>query len=439
MLFKNPHTIYHKDMNTKPFYDTYTRILCEELKPALGCTEPVAIAYASAAAVAALGRAPERLLVSCSGNVVKNVKGVTVPNSGGMKGIEAASILGAIGGDSRRRLEVLYTITEEHRERTRELLGTGFCSVSLKDGVAGLYISVVAIAGEESSEAALIECHDEIAYIKKNGVKHTLSQQERSEDNLDDLRDQLNIERIIDYADNVDLEMIRDVLSQQVELNRAIAEEGLRNNYGCSIGKTLKKYYDWDDVRIRARAKASAGSDVRMSGGAFPVVINSGSGNQGLTVSLPVIEYGEYLKCGEDRTLRALALSNLTAIHQKKYIGPLSAYCGAVSAAAGASAGIAYLMGGRMDAISNAISNTLAMVGGIVCDGAKASCAAKISSSLEAAILAVEMSLEAHKSFEGGDGLVKDDVEDTIKAFGKVGKDGMRETDKEILSIMLED
>lgn len=424
----------------KPFYDIYTRILCEELKPALGCTEPVAIAYASATAVAALGKAPDSITVSCSGNVVKNVKGVTVPNSGGMKGIEAAAILGAIGGDSRRKLEVLYTITEEHRDETRRLMGSGFCSVSLKENVAGLYISVIAANGSETAEATLIECHDEIAYIKKNGVKYEVaSEGAKAEDNLDELREALNIEDIIDYADNVDLEMIRDVLSQQVELNRAIAEEGLRNNYGCSIGKTLKKYYDWDDVRIRARAKASAGSDVRMSGGAFPVVINSGSGNQGLTVSLPVIEYGEYLECGENKTLRALALSNLTAIHQKKYIGPLSAYCGAVSAAAGASAGIAYLMGGRLDAISNAISNTLAMVGGIVCDGAKASCAAKISSSLEAAILAVEMSLEAKKSFESGDGLVKGDVEETIKAFGKVGKDGMRETDKEILNIMLED
>lgn len=427
-------------MNTKPFYDVYTRILCEELKPALGCTEPVAIAYASATAVAALGKEPESLHVSCSGNIVKNVKGVTVPNSGGMKGIEAAAILGAIGGDARRKLEVLYTIKDEHRQRTRDLIGSGYCSVSLKGGVAGLYISVTAISGEDSAEATLIECHDEIAYIKKNGITHTLSNSpEKHDDNLDALREELNIEDIIDYADNVDLEMIRDVLSQQILLNKAIAEEGLRNNYGCSIGKTLKKYYDWDDVRIRARAMASAGSDVRMSGGAYPVVINSGSGNQGLTVSLPVIEYGEYLECGDDMTLRALALSNLTAIHQKKYIGPLSAYCGAVSAAAGASAGIAYLMGGRIEAISHAISNTLAMVGGIVCDGAKASCAAKISSSLEAAILAVEMSLESNKSFEGGDGLVKDDVEKTIKAFGKVGKEGMRETDKEILSIMLED
>lgn len=423
----------------KPYFDDYTRILCEELKPALGCTEPVAIAYASASAVHALGRRPDKLVVYCSGNVVKNVKGVTVPNSGGMKGIEAAAVLGAVGGDSRRKLEVLYTITEKNREETRALIGTGFCEVELKENTPGLYISVIASSGDESAEAALIECHDELAYIKKNGAMQAISNTEKAEDNLDELREGLNISSIIDYAENVNLEMIRDVLSQQVELNRAIAEEGLRNNYGCSIGKTLKKYYDWDDVRIRARAKASAGSDVRMSGGAYPVVINSGSGNQGLTVSLPVIEYGEYLGVGEDRTLRALALSNLAAIHQKKYIGPLSAYCGAVSAAAGASAGIAYLMGGKEEAISNAISNTLAMVGGIVCDGAKASCAAKISSSLEAAILAVEMSLEANMSFESGDGLVKEDVEKTIQAFGKVGKDGMRETDREILSIMLED
>lgn len=275
--------------------------------------------------------------------------------------------------------------------------------------------------------------------LTRNGEVLENRTSEESGDDLDALREQLNLSDILRYVEEVDVEDIRGPLTRQVELNRAIAEEGLRNSYGCSIGKTLKKLYDWDDVRIRARAYASAGSDARMSGCSLPVVINSGSGNQGLTVSLPVVEYGEYLDAPEDKVLRALALSNLTAIHQKKYIGPLSAYCGAVSASAGASAGIAYLMGGGEAEIAKAVSNTLAMVGGIVCDGAKASCAAKISSSLEAAILAMEMSLEEKTSFQGGDGLVKDDIEKTIRAFGKMGKEGMRETDREILTLMMED
>ena len=421
-------------------FDAYTKILDEELKPALGCTEPVAIAYASAAASELLNRNFDKLIVECSGNVVKNVKSVTVPNSNGMKGIEAAALLGALGGTSNLHLEVLSTVSDEVRAKVNELLKTPSCQVVLADNIPGLYISVTAIKGENKAKAVLKECHDELYLLSLNDeVINQKDLNEESNDNLDELRKLLNLKDIVYYAKNVDIQKIRKPLTRQVELNKAIAEEGLRNNYGCSIGKTLKKLYDWDDVRIRARAYASAGSDARMSGCSLPVVINSGSGNQGLTVSLPVVEYGEYLNASEEEVLIALALSNLTAIHQKKYIGPLSAYCGAVSASAGASAGIAFLMGGGENEIAKAISNTLAMVGGIVCDGAKASCAAKISSSLEAAILAMEMSLEEKTSFQSGDGLVKKDIEKTIEAFGKMGKEGMRETDKEILNLMLED
>ncbi len=422
------------------YFEDYTKILNAELKPALGCTEPVAIAFASASAREALGKEPERIHVSCSGNVIKNVKSVTVPNSGGMKGIEAAAILGALGGTASLHLEVLSTVNDDVRKKTRELLDSNYCTVSLAEGIPGLYISAAVYSGDESAEATLVECHDELYSLKKNGV--VVSSREEpsaSEADLDKLRDELSLSHILKYAREVPIDDIKKPLERQIALNKAIAEEGLRKNYGCSIGKTLKKLYDWDDVRIRARAYASAGSDARMSGCSLPVVINSGSGNQGLTVSLPVVEYGEYLGSTEEEVLRALALSNLTAIHQKKYIGPLSAYCGAVSASAGASAGIAFLMGGGESEIGAAVSNTLAMVGGIVCDGAKASCAAKISSSLEAAILAMEMSLEEKRAFQSGDGLVKKDVEKTIKAFGQMGKEGMRETDKEILSLMLED
>ena len=425
-------------MNT--IFDAYTKILTEELKPALGCTEPVAIAFASASAAKALGTSFTSITVKCSGNVVKNVKSVTVPNSGGMKGIEAAALLGALGGNASLHLEVLSTVTDEIRNKVKEIVNSGICKVILAEDIPGIYISVTAENGSDSATAVLKECHDELYSLSKNGkLIINNGTKENSDDNLDELRKLLNLKDILSYAKNVEIDEIRKPLKRQVELNRAIAEEGLRKNYGCSIGKTLKKLYDWDDVRIRARAYASAGSDARMSGCSLPVVINSGSGNQGLTVSLPVVEYGEYLRSTEEEVLRALALSNLVAIHQKKYIGPLSAYCGAVSASAGASAGIAYLMGGEEAEISKAISNTLAMVGGIVCDGAKASCAAKISSSLEAAILAMEMSLEEKTAFQSGDGLVKKDIEKTIEAFGKMGKEGMRETDKEILNLMLED
>lgn len=357
-----------------------------------------------------------------------------------MKGIEAAALLGALGGNASLHLEVLSTVTDEIRNKVKEIVNSGICKVILAEDIPGLYISVTAENGSDSATAVLKECHDELYSLSKNGkLIINNGTKENSDDNLDELRKLLNLKDILSYAKNVEIDEIRKPLKRQVELNRAIAEEGLRKNYGCSIGKTLKKLYDWDDVRIRARAYASAGSDARMSGCSLPVVINSGSGNQGLTVSLPVVEYGEYLRSTEEEVLRALALSNLVAIHQKKYIGPLSAYCGAVSASAGASAGIAYLMGGEEAEISKAISNTLAMVGGIVCDGAKASCAAKISSSLEAAILAMEMSLEEKTAFQSGDGLVKKDIEKTIEAFGKMGKEGMRETDKEILNLMLED
>ena len=422
-------------------YDAYSTILKEELKPALGCTEPVAIAFTAASSVQLLGHEPDSIKVICSGNVVKNVKGVSVPNSDGMKGVESAAILGAIGGNADLKLEVLSSVTKEDIEKTKKLLATGFATVVLAEDIPGLYIKVIAISGKESAEATLQNCHDQITEKMKNGkvvLSSAASADSKSEKNyLDSLKEKLTIKDIIDYCDNVDIDLIKDILERQIQFNTAISEEGLKNNYGSSIGKMLLRYYDKNDVRIRARATAAAGSDARMSGCALPVVINSGSGNQGLTVSMPVIEYATYLSVSHEKLLRALALSNLAAIHQKYFIGPLSAYCGAVSAAAGASAAIAYLHGGREKEISESISNTLAMVAGIVCDGAKASCAAKIATALDSAILGYEMAMDERKSFSGGDGLVHDNVEKTIKAFGKVGKDGMKETDIEILHLML--
>ena len=391
----------------------------------------------AATARAALGRMPERLSVECSGNIVKNVKGVTVPNSGGMKGIEVAAILGAVGGDETKALEVLSSIKDEDIATTRELLKAGICSVTLAEGVPGLYISIKAEAGDESAEATIIDCHNEICSLKKNGKIISSRSGGQGGSDEDERKGYLTVESILDYGRNADLKAVEAVLRNQWKTNERIAEAGLKEEYGATIGRTLLKRYDSKDVRIRARAKAAAGSDARMSGCSLPVVINSGSGNQGLTVSLPVIEYGLALSKNDEEILRALAVSNLIAIHQKKYIGPLSAYCGAVSAAAGAAAGIAFISGMDDKVIADSITNTLASVGGIVCDGAKPSCAAKISSALEAAILGFELA-EEKKAFENGEGLVKENVEKTIETFGKVGKEGMKETDIEILHLMIE-
>ena len=424
----------------KDFYAFYDRILNAELKPALGCTEPIAIAFAAASARSYLNHMPERMSVRCSGNIIKNVKGVTVPNSSGMKGIETAALLGAVGGDSSLALEVLSTVTDDDLKSVSELLKKGICTVELAEGVAGLFIEVTAIFGKDSVSVTIENHHNEIARVRKNGEILFSAKKDNKEsgDDEESLKAYLSVDGIIDYALNAPLKNVRSSLKAQWKYNEQIAEEGLSSSYGASIGRMLLKNYDKRDVRIRARAKAAAASDARMSGCPLPVVINSGSGNQGLTVSLPVIEYGLDMGKSEDEILRALALSNLIAIHQKKYIGPLSAYCGAVSAAASASAAIAFLHTHDEREISDAITNTLASVGGIVCDGAKASCAAKISSALEAAIMGFELADEQKSSFKGGDGLVKDDIENTIKTFGKVGKDGMRETDIEILHLMLD-
>lgn len=423
------------------FYSICDDILIEELKPALGCTEPIAIALASSSARRVLNKMPNHIHVLCSGNIIKNVKSVTVPNSGGLKGIEAAAILGVVAGDPRLSLEVLSNVSDEEREITRKLLSEkGFCTVELKEGVAGLYISVSLESDGDIVTALIKDCHNEVSSITRNGevVEGNKAFEAEESADIENKKALLTVEKIVDYAINADLKNVYQALKDQWVLNENIAKEGLTDSYGAEVGKTLLKYYDKSDVRIRARAKAAAGSDARMSGCPLPVVINSGSGNQGLTVSLPVIEFGQDLNKSEDEIIRALAVSNLVAIHQKKYIGPLSAYCGAVSAAAGASAGIAFLYTHDIGTISNSISNTLASVGGIVCDGAKASCAAKISSALDAAIMGFELTDDNNKSFHSGDGLVKDNVEKTIETFGKVGKDGMRETDIEILHLMMD-
>lgn len=420
----------------RSLYDNYVSILKHELVPALGCTEPIAIAYASAKAVQILGQVPERIEMSCSGNIIKNVKGVTVPNSGGMKGIEAAAILGAVGGDADKELEVLESVTPEDIRRTRELAAEKICTCNLVDGVENLYITAGVSAGEHSAEVTIVGYHTNVTKIVKDGevlLERTV-EAETKEMGMD--KSKLTVKDILEFADEVKIEDIEETIGRQVELNSAIAQEGLDNSYGAQIGKTLMHVWG-KSITTRACARAAAGSDARMGGCSLPVVINSGSGNQGMTVSLPVIAYAEEWEVSREKMYRALVVSNLIAIHQKYYIGSLSAYCGAVSAACGAGAGITYMYGGSYEQVSLTIINTLGNVGGIVCDGAKSSCAAKIASSVDAALMAFHLSIQ-NKSFLPGEGIIKGDIEETIKSMGYIGRVGMRSTDTEILNIMID-
>ncbi|MGN0314909.1 MAG: serine dehydratase subunit alpha family protein [Fusicatenibacter sp.] len=419
----------------KQLYDNYVKILKNELVPALGCTEPIAIAYAAAKAREVLGQMPESIELCCSGNIIKNVKGVKVPNSNGLKGIDVAATLGVVGGCADRELEVLEDVTEEDIEKTKELVAAGFCTCTLKEGVENLYIVARVTAREHSAEVTIVNRHTLISRIVKDGqVLYSIAAHEESPEYVD--KSLLNVKDILQFAEEVNLEDVREVLERQITMNSTIADEGLAHPYGAQVGRTLLKEYG-DDVKIRARARAAAGSDARMGGCSLPVVINSGSGNQGMTVSLPVIEFAKELKVSEEKLYRALVVSNLIAIHQKKYIGSLSAYCGAVSAACGAGAAITYLYGGDYEDISFTIVNTIANVGGIVCDGAKSSCAAKIASAVDAAIMAHFMGVN-HRTFQPGEGIVQEDVEGTIKSMGYIGRVGMKDTDTEILNIMID-
>ena len=413
----------------------YYQILREELIPALGCTEPIAVAYASAKARDVLGCFPDKIELECSGNIIKNVKGVTVPCSGGLRGLDVASVLGAVGGNAELELEVLSTVRDEHIEKTKQLLeNREFFNCTLAEGVANLYIDVKMQAGEHSSQVTIVDRHTGIKLIKKDGALLYSEEENREAAVLD--RSQMALEEIFCFAEQAEPEVLEEILGPQIEMNSAISDYGLSQDCGANIGSTLLACFP-DDVSIRARARAAAGSDARMSGCAMPVVINSGSGNQGITVSMPVVEYAKELGASRTELLRALAVSNLCSLYTKRYIGSLSAFCGAIVAASGASAAITYLHGGSHSQMANAIVFTLANVGGIVCDGAKSSCAAKIASALDAAILAFKMSMTGQR-FCDGEGLVLSTPEDTIKAIGYIGRVGMARTDIEILNVMID-
>ncbi len=416
-------------------YGAYVQILKEELIPAMGCTEPIALAYGAAVARELLGELPERVQVKASGSIIKNVKSVIVPNTGHLKGIPAAAAAGIVAGDASKELEVIADVTEEQAGEIAEFLQQVPITVEhIEDGLT-FDIVVTVFKGQDEATVRIANFHTNIVYKEKNGqVLLNVPVQDESEEGLTD-RSILNMEGIWDFANSVDVEDVREILEQQIQYNMAIAEEGLHGNYGANIGRVLIETYG-DDVRTRAKAMAAAGSDARMNGCELPVVINSGSGNQGITASVPVMVYAKELGVSHEKLLRALVLSNLTAIHQKTGIGRLSAYCGAVNAGAGAGAGIAYLCGGGYEEVVHTVVNALAVVSGIVCDGAKASCAAKIASAVDAGILGYNMYIRGQQ-FYGGDGIVTKGVERTIRNVGRLGKEGMKETNEEIIRMMI--
>ena len=421
-------------------YQDYVNILKEELVPAMGCTEPIAIAYAAAVLRETLGRPAERMEVEASGNIIKNVKSVFVPGTGGLRGIPAAAAAGMAAGDPSLDLEVLSQIGEAEQARIREYLAHTPITVKLADSPLIFDILVRAWAGEDSALVRIANYHTHIVRIEKNGaVLKDLPVQAAAEEGLTD-KSVLSVRSILEFAREADLSDVEETLSRQIRFNTAIAQEGLRGDYGANIGQVLLSAYG-DDVKIRAKAMAAAGSDARMNGCGLPVVIVSGSGNQGLTASLPVIEYAKELGADQETLYRALLVSDLITIHLKAEIGRLSAYCGAVSAGCGSGAGIAYLYGkdkpeeALLKDVSHTIVNSLAVVSGMVCDGAKASCAAKIASAVDAGILGFTM-YQQGQQFRGGDGIISKGVEETIRNIGLLATQGMRETDREILDIM---
>ena len=421
-------------------YQDYVNILKEELVPAMGCTEPIAIAYAAAVLRETLGQPAERMEVEASGNIIKNVKSVFVPGTGGLRGIPAAAAAGMAAGDPSLDLEVLSQIGEAEQARIREYLAHTPITVKLADSPLIFDILVRAWAGEDSALVRIANYHTHIVRIEKNGaILKDLPVQAAAEEGLTD-KSALSVRGILEFAREADLSDVEETLSRQIRFNTAIAQEGLRGDYGANIGQVLLSAYG-DDVKIRAKAMAAAGSDARMNGCGLPVVIVSGSGNQGLTASLPVIEYAKELGADQDTLYRALLVSDLITIHLKAEIGRLSAYCGAVSAGCGSGAGIAYLYGkdkpeeALLKDVSHTIVNSLAVVSGMVCDGAKASCAAKIASAVDAGLLGFYM-YQNGQQFRGGDGIISKGVEETIRNIGLLATQGMRETDREILDIM---
>ena len=419
---------------TEEIKKRYLEILKDELIPAMGCTEPISLAYAAALARRILGEIPSRTVLKVSANIIKNVKSVVVPNTGGLRGINAAVAAGIVAGDADAELEVLAGITESQKAEIAKYLETSEISVLPSGGNCVFEIEIEVSSGSSSALVHFAGDHTNVVRIVKDGATVFEKPYAADGEHSKPYRDLLSIEKIVDYAREVEIADIEPIISRQIEYNTAIAEEGLRGNWGAGIGKILLSSYG-DSVSNRAKAMAAAGSDARMSGCELPVIINSGSGNQGMTASLPVIVYAEELGVSRELLLRALAVSNLVTIHMKTGIGCLSAYCGATSAGCGAAAGITYLYGGDAHAISHTIVNAVAINSGMICDGAKANCAAKIASAVEAGLLGMQMQLHGSQFF-AGEGIIVKGVENTIKNVGDLARIGMKETDVEIIRMM---
>ena len=423
-------------MITKELSAQYVALLRRELIPALACTEPIAIAYAAARARRLLGCMPTSMTVHCSGNIIKNVKSVIVPTTNGLRGIDTSAILGALAGDPELGMEVLRNIKPEQVEHVRQLRDTGMCKILPLKSTANLHILLEVSGNGHSALVEIRDAHTNIIREERDGMVVTgmasgCASPTGSEQGYCDL----SIENIYWFAKTVNLSEIEPILEKQLDYNMAIAQEGLRGEWGAQVGKTLLA--SGDSLANRAAAYAAAGSDARMGGCVLPVIINSGSGNQGMTVSLPVIVFAQEKGLSREEILRALALSNLVALFQKSFIGKLSAYCGAVSAACGSAAGIAYLCGDSLEVIEDTVVNTIANVSGMVCDGAKSSCAAKIATAVQAGFLGHEMAIRGH-AFRNGEGLVKSDADKTVEVFGRMAREGMRTTDEEILRLMVD-
>ncbi len=412
---------------------SFINILKKELVPAMGCTEPIAIAYAAAKAKAVLGIFPDKCKIAVSGSIIKNAKSVVVPHTGAMRGIEAAVIAGLVGGNPDAALEVISNVSEDEISRMQSLIKTFPIEVTLSDSPHAFDIALTLSAGNDTAFVRIASRHTHIVTIMKNGE---VLYESKIDSQKTDVQNELSVKDIVEFADSVNINDIKDTLDRQIDYNMAIAKEGLKGNFGANIGKVYLASYS-PDISIKAKAYAAAGSDARMNGCELPVIINSGSGNQGMTASIPVIIYWQEMNLPKDLLYRALALSNLLTVHIKAGIGTLSAYCGAVAAGAAAGAGIAYLHGGGFKEVAHTLVNALAIDSGLICDGAKASCAAKIATAIENGILGFNLYRSGYQ-FIGGDGIVKKGVENTIENVCRLARDGMKETDKEILDIMME-
>ena len=416
-------------------YQQYINILKEELRPAMGCTEPIALAYAGAKARQVLGRTPDKVRLFVSGNIIKNVKSVVVPNTGGLHGMPAALCAGIIAGDADKELEVISVVPVEKHAEIRNYMDT--LDLDIQPAYSDLVfdIDVIEYAGSDCVRLRIVNHHTNVVLIEKNGEKLLeLPVTESSEDQLTD-KSCLTIENIVEFADCLDVEDVREYVGKQIQCNLAIANEGLAGDWGANIGSVILRRQS-ATVEKKASAYAAAGSDARMSGCEKPVMIVSGSGNQGITASVPVAVYAQEIGASEEKLLKAVALSDLVTVHQKAGIGRLSAYCGAISAGCGAGAGIAYLNGGDAHAVAHTVVNAIAILSGTICDGAKPSCAAKIASAVDAGILGYQMYLEGQQ-FYGGDGIVTKGADNTVYNIGKLAREGMRQTDRTILEIML--